>query len=235
MFVSHLIASAALPQFGSAPSSIVEAPAPREGSHSVGARASSVLWSVLDEIDYGLLVVSPHGLLRHANHLARHELARQRFLRLDGDRVQSCSEDTAPLLDQGVRIAARGRRHMHTLKYGDDGLSIAFVPLTHPYADAPGDVLLMLSRILCTQGLALSFFSREHKLTPAEEDVLRGLCKGMDVSEIAQAHGVAESTIRTQVRSLRDKTRHDSIRALLQTVFALPPVVPALRHIPAMA
>lgn len=235
MFVSNAPVPTALPQFASGPLPFADEPAPRKRARSMGAEASSVLWSVLDEIDYGLMVVSPHGLLRHANHLARHELARQRFLRLDGDNVRPCSEDAAPLLDQGMHIAARGRRHMQTLKHGDDGLSVAFVPLTHPYADAPGDVLLMLSRVLFTQGLALSFFSREHGLTPAEEGVLRGLCKGMDVPEIAKAHGVAESTIRTQVRSLRDKTRHDSIRALLQTVFALPPVVPALRHIPAMA
>ena len=37
---------------------------------------------------------------------------------------------------------------------------------------------------------------------------------------------MAESTIRTQIRSLREKTQCHSIRLLVQQVAALPPVVP---------
>ena len=77
--------------------------------------------------------------------------------------------------------------------------------------------------------LALQMFAREHSLTPTEESVLRALCDGRDVDEIAVQHGVAESTVRTQVRSLRDKTGANGIRQLVQRVLALPPVVPALR------
>ncbi|MCB2070122.1 MAG: helix-turn-helix transcriptional regulator, partial [Ottowia sp.] len=79
------------------------------------------------------------------------------------------------------------------------------------------------------QSLALPMFARVHGLTPTEESVLRGLCEGMEVDEIAAEHGVAESTVRTQVRSLRDKTGAGGIRQLVQRVMALPPVVPALR------
>ena len=38
------------------------------------------LLRLLDEIDYGLVLVDEQGKIQHANHLARHELARGRLL-----------------------------------------------------------------------------------------------------------------------------------------------------------
>ena len=109
------------------------------------------------------------------------------------------------------------------------GLLVALIPLAHPLeGDAPA-VLLVMARQRVGQSLALPMFARVHGLTPTEESVLRGLCEGMEVDEIAAEHGVAESTVRTQVRSLRDKTGAGGIRQLVQRVMALPPVVPALR------
>jgi DNA-binding CsgD family transcriptional regulator len=87
-------------------------------------------------------------------------------------------------------------------------------------------VLLMLGRRAESQRLAITFFARSHGLTPAEENVLRGLCAGHSVNDIARGNGTTEGTVRTQIRTLRDKTAAPSIRVLLQRVAALPPVVP---------
>jgi DNA-binding NarL/FixJ family response regulator len=56
--------------------------------------------------------------------------------------------------------------------------------------------------------------------------VLKALCDGMDVHDIALAKRVSECTVRTHLRSLREKTGVASIRLLVQRVAALPPVVP---------
>jgi hypothetical protein len=45
--------------------------------------AADLAWRALDEIDYGLILVSPEGRVQHANHLARQELSRGRFLRTE--------------------------------------------------------------------------------------------------------------------------------------------------------
>ena len=87
-------------------------------------------------------------------------------------------------------------------------------------------MLLMLGRQSDTPNLALNFFARSHKLSAAEEGVLRGLCAGQQIADIAHSHGVADSTVRTQVRALRDKTQCNSIRRLVQQVAALPPILP---------
>jgi len=115
---------------------------------------------------------------------------------------------------------------MLSLRHGKETLPVACVPLFQPYEGESASVLLMLARRTGSKNLALSFFAREHRLSPTEEAVLRSLCDGLEVNDIAAAHGVCESTLRTQVRSLRDKTDSNSIRQLLQRVAALPPVVP---------
>jgi DNA-binding CsgD family transcriptional regulator len=183
-------------------------------------------WRVLEEIDYGLLLVSPAGGLQHANQLARQELARERFLRVEDGRLQGhCIEQTEEV-QRGVRSAAIGRRQMLTLRNGPLSLAVACVPLFQPQDGESASVLLMLARQNSTRNLSVTFFARSHGLTPAEETVLRSLCDGLDVHEIATANGVSENTVRTQVRSLRDKTGISSMRLLVQKVASLPPVVP---------
>jgi DNA-binding NarL/FixJ family response regulator len=59
--------------------------------------------------------------------------------------------------------------------------------------------------------------------------VLLALCRGLDINEIAAENGVAVSTIRSQIKTLREKAGASSIRRLLQRINSLPPVVPALR------
>jgi len=183
-------------------------------------------WRVLEEIDYGLILVSPAGTLQHANHLARHELSRSRFLRLDGDQVVGCSPAQTEEFMRGVHWAAQGRRQMLTLRTASEALPIACIPLANPFEGRSPSVLLMLARQTGTQNLAVTFFARVHGLTPAEETVLKFLCDGLEVHEIATTNGVSENTVRTQVRSLRDKTGITSMRLLVQKVAALPPLVP---------
>lgn len=183
-------------------------------------------WRALEEIDYGLMLVSPTGVLQHANHLARHELGRARFVRTEGSMVVGHTTAQTQEITRAVRAAAQGRRQMLTLRHEGESLHVACVPLSQPIEDGVGSVLLMLARQAGTRNLNVTFFSRSHGLTPTEEAVLKALCDGLDVHEIALSHGVSEYTIRTQVRSLRDKTGINSMRLLVQQVAALPPVVP---------
>lgn len=203
----------------------IAASAPGGHVNQVGQQAEFA-WRVLEEIDYGLLLASPAGLLQHANHLARHELSRARFLRTEAGRLVGRTPAQTEEIMRGVACAAQGRRQMVTLRDDADTLPVACVPLFQPFDGAQGSVLLMLARQTGTQNLNVTFFSRSHGLTPAEESVLRALCDGLEVHEIALSHGVSISTVRTQVRSLRDKTGISSMRLLVQRVAALPPVVP---------
>lgn len=196
---------------------------------AAAALEAGFLLRLLDEIDYGLVLVGPDGRVQHANHLARHELARARLISTYDGHITGSSAALTEQLRGAIQGASQGRRKLVYLSHGEHTMPVAVIPLVHALEDGPASVLVVLARQRVGDNLALHLFAREHNLTPAEETVLRALCDGAEVDEIAAQNGVAESTVRTQVRSLRDKTGAHGIRQLVQRVLALPPVVPALR------
>jgi DNA-binding CsgD family transcriptional regulator len=192
------------------------------------------LMRVFDEIDYGMLIIDAQGRILHANHLARHELANGRIIMSYGNSLLGSSAEFTSQIQQAMESSFRGQRKLLMLVMGEKELSLAFTPLSHPLeADAPS-VLVLLSRQSTCDNLAVRMFARSLNLSPSEESVLMGLCRGLQITEIAQQHGVAESTVRSQIKTLREKAGAPSIRRLLHRVNSLPPVVPALRIITPM-
>lgn len=189
----------------------------------------AMLLRVLDEVDYGLLVIDVQGRIRHANHLARHEMATGHVILTQARTLLGYSTDITSQLQVALEHALRGQRRLLLLKQGTHQLSMAFVPLNHPLEFDSPTVLVLLSRKNACDNLALRMYARSQNLSPSEEAVLLGLCRGLSIPEIAKDHGVAESTVRSQIKALREKTGCSSIRALMQRVHSLPPVVPALR------
>lgn len=193
-----------------------------------------LLLRVLDEVDYGLLVIDAQGHIRHANHLARHEMSTGRVIVTHSRSLLGRNTELTTQIQSALEHALRGQRRLLQLKQGEHELSLAFVPLSHPLEfDAP-TVLVLLSRKNACDNLALRMFARSQNLSPSEEAVLLALCRGASIPEIASDHKVAESTVRSQIKALREKTGCGSIRALMQKVHSLPPMVPALRVISAM-
>ena len=194
----------------------------------------ALLLRVLDEVDYGLLVIDAQGRIRHANHLARHEMATGRLIMTHARALLGRSTDLTAKIQVALEQALRGQRRLVLLKQGEQELSKAFVPLSHPLEfDAPS-VLVLLSRQNACENLALRMYARAQNLSPSEESVLIALCRGLSIPDIAREHGVAESTVRSQIKALREKTGCSSIRNMIQRVHSLPPVVPALRVISPM-
>lgn len=194
-----------------------------------------VLLRVLDEIDYGLLVIDAQGRILHANHLARHELASGRVIMAYGNGLLGSKASFTAQIQQAMEAAFRGQRRLLLMMQDDNlALSLAFTPLSHPLETDTPSVLVLLSRQSTCDNLAVRMFARTLNLSPSEEAVLMGLCRGLDVPEIARQHGVAQSTVRSQIKTLREKARAPSIRSLLQRINTLPPVVPALRIITPM-
>ena len=113
-------------------------------------------------------------------------------------------------------------------------MPVVFIPLTHPLETDSPTVLVLLTRQSACDNLAVRMYARAQRLSPSEESVMIGLCRGLEVSDIARENGVAQSTVRSQVKSLREKTGCPSIRRLIQRIHSLPPVVPILRIIAPM-
>jgi DNA-binding CsgD family transcriptional regulator len=200
-------------------------PERRAGSRDTG------LWltRMLDEIDYGMLLVTAEGDLRYLNHVARLELDGEHPLQLQGRSLRARRVvDVAPLYD-ALAAAQRGLRRLLMLGEGEHRVSLSVVPL--PQADTSGGALTLLvlgKRQVCQQ-LSVQGFARSVHLTPAETRVLEWLCAGVRPTDIAIRANVAVSTVRTQIGSIRSKTGAASIRELVRQVAQLPPLVGALR------
>ena len=185
---------------------------------------------MLDEIDYGVLLLDSDAHVLHVNHAARCELDAQHPLQLLGR--QLCARDPV----DGVRLhdalqsaAQRGLRRL--LMLGQDGhrVAVSVVPLRDGGLGGPVATQLSMGKRQMCGGLGVQWFARNHGLTLAETRVLEALSEGVQPSDIAVRFGVGISTIRSQIGSIRSKTHSDSIGALVRQVAVLPPLVGALR------
>lgn len=196
--------------------------------HPLGAAAMAL---VLDEVDYGLVLVDADDQVQHANHAARAQLQAGLPLQLQGRRLVACRDrDTAAL--QAAMDNAR-RRGLRTLVAVTTGLgqraTLAVTPLqTGPAAHASGVLVMLGKRRMCEELTALSF-GKAHGLTPTETQVLMHLCNGDSPAEAARRCGVKVSTTRTHISSIRTKLGAHNLDEMMRTVALLPPLVGSLR------
>jgi DNA-binding CsgD family transcriptional regulator len=189
-----------------------------------------ILTAALEEIDYGLLVLDPLSYrLHHANRLALLECRSGGTLTLDQGRIHARDAACRQPLEKALGLVASDRRSLVSLESERGACTVAVVPL----ADAFGtrQALLMYGKNAVCEQLSASFYARLHALTPSEDSVLKALCRGLRPAEIAKETGVAISTVRTQVSSIRMKTRTSSIHDLVRTMSTLPPINPVLRMV----
>jgi DNA-binding CsgD family transcriptional regulator len=183
------------------------------------------LAATLDEVDYGMLLLTNTNHVVHANHAARVELDGDHPLQLLGHELRArYSHDVAVLHAALQNAALRGLRKLLALGSGTHRISASVVPL------GDSTTLLMLSKRQVCESLSVQGFARVHGLTPAETRVLVALCQGVPPAEVATALGVGIATVRSQIGSIRQKTGAASIRALVRQVAVLPPLMGVLRH-----
>lgn len=195
-----------------------------------------MLTGALDELDYGMLIVDAQGCLVQANQMGHHHCsAPHGSCRLQDQHLHTRSSADDPLLQRALAQAAAGRRSLLKLGEGPHVETVAVVPLSSPLglpmgAGSDGAILLVFGKHQVCESLSVEHFARVHNLTHAEGMVLTALCNGDEPSAIARKFGVAVSTVRTQIASVRQKTQAASIRDLVRQVAMLPPIVSVLGH-----
>jgi len=189
---------------------------------------SETLVAVLDEVDYPMLLVAADLQLLHANKAALCRL-HDGPLRVSQQSLVVCRAVDRAELARAVHAAChRGLRALIRIGDGHSGqTAIAVVPLQLGRGHTA--TLLMLARTRVCEELSIHCHARQHGLTAAEARVLGALCIGHSPNAIARSHGVALSTVRSQISSLRAKTGAGDIGELVRQVVVLPPLVNALR------
>jgi DNA-binding CsgD family transcriptional regulator len=191
-----------------------------------------MLTGAMDELDYGMLIVDAVGHLMQANQMGhQHCTSAHGSCRIQDGQLHTRTSADDPVLQRALSQAAAGRRSLLKLGEGPHVDTVAVVPLSSPLGGrADSAVLLVFGKQQVCEALSVEHFARVHNLTHAEGMVLTALCTGDDPSAIARRFGVAVSTVRTQIASVRQKTQAASIRDLVRQVAMLPPIVSVLGH-----
>lgn len=214
--------------------SIEAAPAPA-GPSASAMQHGALLMRVLDEIDYGLVLVATDGSMRYANQLGLKELLDNGALQLSQGRVQARHAADQVALLTALGDVRRGLRKLVSARHEGAQTSVAVIPVAG--ADDPGGpvALLVFGKRHSNETLSVDFYARTHGLTGAETIVLKAMCSGLKPKEIARRQGVAISTVRSHICSIRVKTQTGSIRELLGRVAVLPPITPAVKTLGTLA
>jgi DNA-binding CsgD family transcriptional regulator len=186
--------------------------------------------AMLDELDYGILLLSPDRQLMLMNHAARSELDESHPLQVFGRELRAREpQDVTALHDALMAASRRGLRRLLCMGEAEHRVSLAVVPLQEGSMALEQPCMVTLGKRRMCQQLSVQWFARTVGLTSAEARVLERLCLGLSPREVALEFGVGLATVRTQISSMRTKAGADSMRALVQQVAMLPPMVSMLR------
>lgn len=189
--------------------------------------SSSVYRGVLDQIGCGVVVVDAQARLRYANPAAMRAFGGP--MTLSNGLVIAANPDDREALLRAVARASAGLRTMVCLSSSRASTAVAVLPLPGVGAEE-NSVLMLLGREDSADPLVVQLFARDHALTDAECRVLHMLCTGTRPNVIASELGVALSTVRTHLQTIRSKTCTSSLFELVRRVAMLPPMASALAN-----
>jgi DNA-binding CsgD family transcriptional regulator len=187
-------------------------------------------FAALEGLAHGVAVLDEAGHIDYSNPAARALLQRASWSCANNILRGSDAQEQTAVAQALQRVCRQGRMQLISLGRG----------MTHA-ALAPIDIgehrraLLTLGREAVCGAIELQLFAASCELTLAESRVLSHLTRGLRPAEIARLHGVCESTVLTQVASLRNKTRSNSVRDLLDHVSRLPGLAPRVVQTTALA
>jgi DNA-binding CsgD family transcriptional regulator len=191
----------------------------------------SVVSALLNEVDYGVILLNAEGQVAFINRAARNELRTGGCIDVVDGHPRARHSDDASRLAVALAGARRGLRRLVTMTGGTQASGtrreLAFVPMATE-SGVPCLIAVLFGRRRLCEPISVQCFARANGLTPAELRVLELLCEGLDPRAIADINEVGLATVRTQVYSIRDKTGAASIRALIERLAMLPPMVSSL-------
>jgi DNA-binding CsgD family transcriptional regulator len=201
-------------------------PQPQPLAAFAGPSPSAVTLALMvDALSWPLWLLRRDATVLHAN-AAAHRLLRSGhpLALVAGARVTPAAADQRPAFDVALQQAARGAPQL--LQGGGAALAwtASLSPLTDPRAEPQATVLLLALGTDEGRAGGLRAYARLHRLTAAETRVLIRLAGGEGSTAAAAALGVSPATVRSQTLSLRQKTGHATVAALLRAVASLPPL-----------
>ncbi len=185
--------------------------------------SDGIALALADQLECALLACDSECRLLHANRAGHRAMASGQMLTLVGGRIHCALTSQGEWFD-AVRDAAVHRR-CRLLWIGKPGAStmVVAMPIVIERFRMPMAVISLGRRSACSR-LGMELLAARYQLTFAERRVFDALLNNASPREIAAAHGVTVTTIRTQIQAVRDKLGVRTTGALLLRAAELPPV-----------
>lgn len=192
------------------------------------ALQAATLALAIDTLAWPLLLLHGDGALLHANRAATTLLRRGRPLSLmASQQVQPTEEAHRSAFRAALIAVLQGAAPVRLHWAGDDDRAASSARLSALRPDPGQEPVLMLT-LAPEAGLGtdLSAYATAHSLSPTETRVLQRLALGESSARAAAALGLRATTVRTHALSLRRKTGHASLGALVHALARLAPIAP---------
>jgi DNA-binding CsgD family transcriptional regulator len=192
---------------------------------------AATLALAIDTLAWPLLLLHGDGELLHANRAAATLLRRGHPLRLTHQRVQPSDEAQRSAFRAALAAVLEGAAPVRLHWAGDEDRAAASARLSALRPDPGQEPVLMLT-LAPEAGLGadLTAYAAAHGLSATETRVLQRLALGESSARAAAALGLRATTVRTHALSLRRKTGHASLGALVHALARLAPIAPSSAH-----
>ena len=164
--------------------------------------------AMLEEADYGLLLISPQGVPLHGNQLA-YALLEQAHIKLDQQRLLMPSRSLQSRFDTALANAAAPSGQSATLLFpGPSPIALILRPTypDMPSGFAPTQTLTLILRGAQSPTRLPGSVAQHFQLTPAEFKLCEALVGGASLKRCAQNWGRSYDTLRSQLKSILAKT-----------------------------
>jgi len=196
---------------------------------------SAVLRQVINALDHAVFIVADDMSILFANETAEARLREQHVLRAHAGKLTCLNEYACNALSTAVLLGARDE-----IRLGAAGID---VPLGSSERPAVAHVLPLQRRregggyernaaaaiFVAAAGTvtqtALEAVAALFALTPAERRVVGYVAEGLTRNQIAEAQGVSDGTVKSQLGAVYDKTGASDQRSLQQLIRELTPPV----------
>jgi DNA-binding CsgD family transcriptional regulator len=188
--------------------------APHQG---VAQAELDLLREVIDVVEIGTFVTERNGRIICANLAAAEALGEQADTLVGYNLARDVSNE--PRLDQWQRLTEwldLGNAGLCEMMFGGRRWVVSVSPL------AGGQLVLRLEKSPELSESSRRYLRQHYKLTPAELTVVDGLLTGKAPRLRAVEKGVAESTVRTQIKHALSKTRTRGISELILKICRYP-------------
>lgn len=190
-----------------------------------------IAMTLLSGVDFAALILDARNRLVFANRIAFDLLAR-RFTLSPGKSVTPLHGSQNRRWSSALETCRQNHQAQITIESAAGSVNIGLLSIASigerelsPYVMASGP------RKSCCSEVMLNAFCDAISLTPSETAVVSCLAKGLYPSEIAFNRNVAESTVRSQVKSILAKAEVHSIRSLVFKLSSLPPIMTVDRKV----